>query len=187
MTHSRSLAVAQTCPVAGNVEANLEEHVRLARLAANEGARIVLFPELSLIGYELALAAGLVFSENDPRLNPLLDVAVSQKITLVVGASVRLGDSLYLGAFIVSPDRTTDIYTKHRLGAFPPSASGDSCDGSVPPAEATVFQPGDRNPIIRLGDHVAAVAVCADIGSPAHAELAAKRSADTYLASMFVI
>lgn len=173
--------------MAGDVQANLDEHLRLARLAATEGAGIVVFPELSLIGYELALASGLAFSENDPRLYPLLDMAASHDTTLVVGAPVRLGPSLYIGAFILSPDRSTGIYTKHRLGAFPPSASCDSCDGTVPPAEAAVFQAGDRNPLIRLSDHVAAVAVCADIGRPAHAELAAERGADTYLASMFVI
>ena len=187
MTRSRSIAVAQTCPVAGDVQANLDEHVRLARFAATEGARVVVFAELSLIGYELALAGGLAFSEDDSRLCPLLDVAASHDITLVVGAPLWLGRSLYIGAFILSPDRTAGLYTKHHLGAFPPSAICDSCDGTLPPAEAAVFQPGDRNPIIRLGDHVAAVAVCADIGRPAHAERAAERGADTYLASMFVI
>ena len=53
MTHSRSIAVAQTCLVAGNVQGNLDEHIRLARLAAKEGAQVVVFPELSLTGYEL--------------------------------------------------------------------------------------------------------------------------------------
>jgi predicted amidohydrolase len=181
MTRSRSLAVAQTCPVAGDVQANLDEHARLAQLAAENGAGVVAFPELSLIGYELAMADRLAFTEDDARLSPLLDVAASHHLTLIVGAPVRLGPSLCIGAFILHPDRTTGLYTKHRLGAFPPSASGDSCDGCVPPAEATVFQPGDRNPLIRLNNHVAAVAVCADIGRPAHAQQ------DTYLASMFVI
>jgi predicted amidohydrolase len=68
MARSRSIAVAQTCPVRGDVPANLDEHVRLARLAAAEGARVVVFPELSLIGYELELAGELTFSENDARL-----------------------------------------------------------------------------------------------------------------------
>lgn len=187
MTRSRSIAVAQTCPLKGDVQTNLDEHVRLARLAATEGAAVVVFPELSLTGYELTLAADLAFSEDDPRLSPLLDVAANHRMILVVGAPVRVGASLYIGAFILSPDRTTELYTKHHLGAFPPSARCDSCDGIVPPAEATVFQPGDRNPLIRFGSNIAAVAICADIGRPAHAQRAADRNADTYLASMFVI
>ncbi len=187
MGSSRSVAVAQTRPVAGDVPANTEEHVRLARIAAAEGAAVVVFPELSLTGYELELAGGLAFSERDHRLSPLLDVAASGGVTLVVGAPVRLGEALHIGAFIVRPDRTTDLYTKHRLGAFPPGAACDSFTGAVPPAEATVFRPGDRDPLVRLGDRVAAVAVCADIGTPAHPERAVGRGADIYLASMFVI
>ncbi len=187
MACSRSIAVAQTCPSAGDVQANLEEHVRLAGLAATEGASVVVFPELSLTGYELALASRLAFSENDARLSPLLDVAASHGMTLIVGGPVRLGPSLYIGAFILYPDRSSELYTKHRLGAFPPGANCDSCTGTVPPAEAAVFQPGDRNPLLCFGNHVAAVAVCADIGRPAHPQQAAERGADTYLASMFVI
>ena len=187
MTHSRSIAVAQTCPVKGDVKANTEEHIRLAHLAAVEGAKIIVFPELSLTGYELTLGNELAFTEDDPRLSSLLDLAASQGTTLVVGAPVRVGPFLHIGAFILSSDRTTGLYTKHRLGAFPPSAICDSCDGTVPPPEATLFHPGDRNPLIRFGDNVAAVAVCADIGGPAHPQLAAERGANIYLASMFVI
>ncbi|MBA4190911.1 MAG: hypothetical protein C0467_23225 [Planctomycetaceae bacterium] len=117
MRNSRSIAVAQTCPVAGDVLANLDEHIRLACRAAEVGARVVVFPELSLIGYELELAVGLAFSENDHRLSPLLDSATSHGVTMVVSAPVRLGESLYIGAFIVHPHRTTEIYPKHRLDA----------------------------------------------------------------------
>jgi predicted amidohydrolase len=187
MARSRSISVAQTCPVANDVQVNLDEHIRLARLAANEGAEVVVFPELSLTGYELARAESLAFSEGDARLSPLLDLAASQGTILVVGAPVRVGSLFCIGAFIIYPTGTTELYTKHHLGAFPPSASCDSCDGTVPPAEASVFQAGKRNPLIQVGDNLAAVAVCADIGRSAHPQHAAERNANIYLASMFVI
>jgi predicted amidohydrolase len=185
MTRSRSIAVAQTCPVPGDVPTNLAEHVQLARLAAAEGAQVVVFPELSLTGYELGLAEGLAFAEDDPRLSPLQGAASTHSLTLIAGAPVRLGPRLHIGAFILFSDRTTALYTKHHLGAFGPAAA---CDGTVPPAEATVFQPGDRNPLLRFGNNnVAAVAVCADVGRPSHPQQAADRGARAYLASMFVI
>lgn len=187
MSHSRSIAVAQTCPVKGNVRANMDEHVLLARRAAEEGAQVVVFPELSLTGYELALAVELAFSEHDSRLTPLLDLTAAHETILVVGAPVRIGAALHIGALILHPARTISLYTKRRLGMFPPSAACDSCDGSIPASEASVFHVGDRDPLIRFGDSTAAVAVCADIGAPAHAIRAADRGADTYLASMFVI
>jgi predicted amidohydrolase len=187
MTPFRSVAVAQTRPVRGDVPANLAEHARLARLAAAEGAQVVLFPELSLTGYELDLAEELAFAEDDPRLAPLLDLAGSSGMILIVGAPVRVGPLLHIGAFVLGPDRTTRLYTKRRLGAFPPSADCDSLDGSVPPAEATVFRPGAHDLLVPFGGGTAAVAVCADIGSPDHPQRAADRGADAYLASMFVI
>ena len=181
---NRALAAAQSIPVRGDVAANIREHIRLADAAADEKAQVVVFPELSLTGYELDLAAELAFSERDVRLEPLVKLATSRRLTLIVGAPVRIESRLYIGAFILTPDGAIDLYTKQHLGAFAPS---DSPDGIVPPAEATVFHPGDRNPLVMVGGAPAAIAVCADVGQAAHAAAAAERGAKTYLASMFVI
>ena len=181
---ARSIAVAQTFPVRGDVGANVAQHVRLARAAAEGQAQIVVFPELSLTGYEIALASGLAFSRSDARLDPLVEEASGASMTLIVGAPVRIGSRLHIGAFIVFPDRTVGLYTKQHLGAFSDSAH---CDGVVPPAEATAFHPGDQAPLVRFGGNTAAVAVCADTGRPSHPQAAAERGAKNYLASMFVI
>lgn len=179
-----SIAVAQTIPVRGDVEANVDCHLRLVQTAAARDAQIIVFPELSLTGYEMGLARSLTFVENDSRLSSLIESARSHSMIVIVGAPVVIADGLYIGAVIISPDRTIKLYTKHRLGAFPASAS---CDGIVPRAEATVFQPGKLNPLVRFGGVTAAVAICADTGHPSHAEDAARRGANVYLASMFVI
>lgn len=184
MAHARSIAAAQTIPTRGDVGANVAQHVRLVDLAAEHQARVVVFPELSLTGYELDLADDLAFSQSDPRLAPLVEVARSCSMTLIVGAPVRIGPRLHIGALIVSPDGTVGVYTKHHLGAF---SSGASPDGIVPPAEATVFHPGTSNPLVRFDGNTAAVAVCADTGRPSHPRRAAGRGARTYLASMFVV
>jgi predicted amidohydrolase len=184
VTRKRSIAVGQTIPVRGDVDANVAEHLRLVRAAAEERAQVLVFPELSLTGYELGLADGLAFSRDDARLAPLVEAARVCSMTLVVGAPVRLATRLYIGAFIVSPDGAVGLYTKQRMGAF---SEGASCDGVVPPAEATFFHPGELNPPVIFGGNTAAVAVCADAGRASHAEAAARRGAETYLASMFVI
>jgi len=158
--------------------------MQLIRAAAKERTRVLVFPELSLTGYELDLANDLAFSEGDPRLTPLIDLASSSNMTLIVGAPVRIDLRLYIGAFIIYSDRSVDLYTKQRLGAFPSEVNPS---GIVPPPEATIFQPGQRNPLVQFDGNTAAVAVCADIGRPGHAREAADRGARSYLASMFVI
>ena len=189
MTRTRSIAVAQTVPIRGRVSANLEQHIRLVRVAALERAQVVAFPELSLTGYEPDLAEELAFTENDSRLAPLVDAAASNEIIVIAGAPVRIDSRLFIGAFIALPDRRVELYTKHHLGACSAAARCDSVatDGAIPPAEATVFHPGDRNPLVRFGGDVAAVAVCADTGRATHPQAAADRGATIYLASMFVI
>jgi predicted amidohydrolase len=184
MALTRSIAAAQTIPVRGDVDANVGRHLRLVHLAAAERAQVLVFPELSLTGYELDLAADLAFSPRDPRLTPLVEAASASSMTLIVGAPVRMDSHLHIGAFIIAPDRSIDVYTKHHLGAFSASASPN---GIVPPAEATVFHPGTRNPLVRFGDNLGAVAVCADTGHPSHPQNAASRGARTYFASMFVV
>ncbi|MFG0283687.1 MAG: carbon-nitrogen hydrolase family protein [Phycisphaerales bacterium JB039] len=184
MTLPLIIAAAQTVPIRGDVEANLAEHMRLAEAAADGGAQLVVFPELSLTGYELDLARELAFSEGDSRLAPLVDVAAGRRVTLVVGAPVALGGRLHIGAVILGADGATDIYTKRRLGAFGAEVNPG---GAVPPAEARVFEPGERDPLLGIGDHRAAIAICADTGDAAHPAAAARRGADLYLASMFII
>ncbi len=181
---ARSIAAAQTIPIRGDVDASVAHHVRLVHAAAEERAQVLVFPELSLTGYELDLATELAFSERDPRLAPLVEMASSYRMTLIVGAPVRIGSRLHIGAFIVSSDREVGLYTKHHLGAFPTSASPD---GIVPAAEESVFHPGNRNPLVRFGGNTAALAVCADTSRPSHPKEAADRGARTYLASMFVL
>lgn len=179
-----AICVAQTCPSPGNLEENLEQHLRLVELAAANQAQLVLFPELSLTGYELELAERAALVEDDLRLLPLVDAAQSNALTIVVGAPVRVEQRLHIGALVFQPDRATLLYTKQHLGAFGESAR---CDGNVPPPESSVFQPGNSDPLVQLGEGLAALAICADTGRVQHARRARERGASAYLASMFVI
>ena len=181
---ARALACAQSTPEPGDVGANTTQHLALASLAHSRGARTVLFPELSLTGYELDEAPALAFTVDDARLAPLCAFAASTDMTLIVGAPARRSSGLHIAAFIVGPRGDVDVYAKHHLGAFPPAVAAG---GPVPPPEASVFAPGLENPAVKCGRGTAGLAICSDIGRPAHAQRAADRGADTYLASAFLI
>jgi predicted amidohydrolase len=184
MTHARSVAAAQTVPIRGDIASNIAQHIQLARAAADAGAQLLVFPELSLTGYELDLAAALAFTENDSRLTPLIEVASAASLALVVGAPIRIESRLHIGAFVLAPDGTVAIHTKGRMGAF---TSADCPDGIVPPAENTVFEPGNRAPLVKLAGYTAAVGICAESLRPVHPKRAAEQGATLYLSSHFGI
>lgn len=163
-------AAAQTIPEPGDVQANIRHHHRLIKLATAEGVDVLVFPELSLTGYELQRGTELAFSESDERLTPLITLAVDHAITLVVGAPVSSGSELNIGAFSCYPDGTVGLYKKRHLGA----------------GEEAVFEAGSPTPLAHLGDLPAQVAICADASNPSHAEEAARRGAKSYLVSAFV-
>ncbi|HMC85327.1 MAG TPA: nitrilase-related carbon-nitrogen hydrolase, partial [Chitinophagaceae bacterium] len=63
------ICAAQIRPIKGDIQTNIENHKRLIELAFSYQAETIIFPELSLTGYEPALAKELAINENDSRLN----------------------------------------------------------------------------------------------------------------------
>lgn len=178
----KAIALAQTTPTAGDVAANLAQHLQLAARAADEGAGLVVFSELSLSGYELPRAAELAFEPEDERLAPLRALARERALTLVVGAPLALADALHLASFVLSPSGEVLHYTKRHLGAFPPQVNPG---GPIPPPEPSVFVPGTLDPPLEHEGRPAALAICADTSQPSHPAAAAARGAELYLVSMF--
>ena len=95
-----SIATAQTVPVKGDVGENIKRHKVLIKRAADKDVDILLFPELSLTGYELDLAEEEAMTFFDERLRPLLKLSVAHDMVIVAGAPVRIDNSIYIGAFV---------------------------------------------------------------------------------------
>jgi len=80
------IALAQINTKLGDVKANLEKHMGQIEAAKENGADLLIFPELSLTGYalqDLAVASALRPHQEDPVFNDLLHA--SQDIDLMVG------------------------------------------------------------------------------------------------------
>lgn len=83
-----NLAIAQIRPRLGDLKWNMGHHVETAERAMQEGAHLILFPELSLTGYSVRdLNAELCLSVEDKFFEPLK--LLSKKISIVVGTIVR--------------------------------------------------------------------------------------------------
>lgn len=164
------VAVAQHPSVKGDIAANIKSHLRFIQAAADAGAELVVFPELSLTGYELELGPKLAMSTDDQRLQPLLSLAKTTGVTAVVGVPLkREGQLPELSSLIISPQGIRH-YSKIWLH----------------PGEDVYFQAGDQHQFLILGAHKVGLAICADTNNASHPRACAEAGAGLYLAGVLI-
>ena len=91
-----SIALAQIDPVLGDLDKNVARHVSLAKRAVNEGAQLIVFPELSLTGYsvkDMNWDLALNVSRLSPSLSSILEL--SQSISILAGG-IEEDDAFHL-------------------------------------------------------------------------------------------
>ncbi|WP_413698693.1 nitrilase-related carbon-nitrogen hydrolase [Psychromonas sp. KJ10-10] len=70
---SLKIAVAQIISKRGEVDENIRIHLQAIKCASRLNVSYLVFPELSLTGYEPNLGSQLAFSKDDERLAVLID------------------------------------------------------------------------------------------------------------------
>ena len=116
-----AIAAAQVASYCAEIELNIETHAAAALVAAEQQVSVLIFPELSLTGYEPQLAEALAFHVNDPRLNALSSIAARHGMTIVTGAPVQNGTPRpWLASIVFHPDGQRTCYSKMHLGSEEP-------------------------------------------------------------------
>jgi predicted amidohydrolase len=162
----RPLVVAAVQPplVARDVRANAAAHAEAVRRA---GARVVVFPELSLTGYELT-AAGPV-SPSDPTLGPIVRACAETGATALVGAPVAGGPGgPHIATLRVDASGVAVVYRKVHLGGDEPAR----------------FARGAGPAVIVVGGWRLGLAICRDIKVDRHAAETAALGMDAYVAGL---
>ncbi|UVJ40930.1 carbon-nitrogen hydrolase family protein [Arthrobacter sp. CJ23] len=173
-----TVSAVQYEAVAGDIPANAAAHMRLIEDAHSHGARLVVFPELSLLGYELgplrADPAGEAggqspwLRQEDPSLAGLREICRRTGITTVAGAAWRDPDGTpRLASLIVAPGG--EVRAVHKTHLHGP--------------ERELFVPGTGPGYLAVDGWKVALAVCADAAHPSHAAMAADAGADVYAVS----
>ncbi len=163
------LAAAQSVPLKGDIEGNVSSHVRLIRKAMEHSVGFILFPELSLTGYERELAASHALKPDDPRLDVFQNLSNELSIHILVGAPFR-DEHLHIAAFLYSPGDEPKVYTKHHLHV----------------GEEKYFHPGNKALSFNLSGEEISVAICADIAHSIHAQNAASIGSTVYTAGVLI-
>lgn len=87
------IAAAQVTSVRGDIDRNIATHATAIGATAERGVSVLMFPELSLTGYEPDLATELAITVLDSRLVPLAKLAGQHQVEVIVGAPLRNGTS----------------------------------------------------------------------------------------------
>ena len=110
-------AVAQIDPKVGNLKSNLDLHLKVVDKAIRAGAKLILFPELSLTGYSLRdLAQEVALDPDDSFFSPLKKK--SKSITIVLGF-VESGQDhgIYNSAMVLEEGKVKHVHRK----IYPPT------------------------------------------------------------------
>ncbi len=170
-TSSVTIALAQLPVVKGAVAENLETHLAYIQHAAERGADLVVFPELSLTGYELELLEQLALPKDSEVFSTLSDAAAANNIVVIAGCPlVGEGRKPQIGAVICFSNGEREFYAKQYLHE----------------GEAVYCSTGNASYLCTVNGTRIALAICADFANPAHSEAAAAQQADVYIASALI-
>jgi predicted amidohydrolase len=162
------ICLAQTRSVKGNIEANIERHLQFINYAIERHADFILFPELSLTGYEPQLAESLSLKLSDQRLEVFQRISDKQNIVIAVGAPTRSEAGIEISLIIFQPQKERLINTKKHLHAD----------------EKPFFVEGKNIAPLTVSDNSVAFAICYELSVTEHFQNANQYGATLYAASV---
>jgi predicted amidohydrolase len=163
MREPLTVAAAQPPCVSYDVEANATAHAATVRAA---DARLVVFPELSLTGYELNASA---IAADDPQLAPIVEACAETGSLALVGAPVN-GDRGRSHLAMLAVDGAGVSVAYHKMWLHAP--------------EPDRFTPGGRPAVLEVDGWRLGLAICKDTGIPQHAADTAALGIDAYVAGV---
>lgn len=161
-----TVAVAQTSPALGEVHHNLLQHLHKIKQARDLGADMVVFPELSLTGYNLhdyAPDVAINLKKAD-KLAPLLEV--SKDTSILLGLVEESDSFVYYNSALLLADG--QIKAVHRKVYLPTYGIFD---------EERIFSPGKGFSLFDSPAGSSSVLICEDFWHPSSCYLLAMKGA----------
>jgi predicted amidohydrolase len=156
------VAVAQPRCVPGDAMANAAAHADAVRSA---GARVVVFPEMSLTGYMFDAPA---VAGDDALLEPIVAACAETGSLALVGAPVEASGQRSIGVVAVDGAGARVEYRKMFLAG----------------AEPAYFTPGIEPAVVEVSGWRLGLAICKDTGVPEHAARTCALGVHAYVAGV---
>lgn len=165
------IAVAQIKPIKGDIPSNVLQHVDFIELAAVNQVDLLIFPELSLTGYEPELAQHLAIFTDDAQLDVIQKLSDHYNLSIALGIPTRSANNyqhIFISTVVFQPTKLRLFYSKQNLYKN----------------EKQIFQVGQDPLYLHLKNETVAFAICYDLSHPLHAVQAKKDGADIYMVSV---
>lgn len=162
------ISIAQIKPIKGNIEENIKNHIKWIEKAVINNADMIVFPELSITGYEPLLAKNLAIDKTDSCLEIFQEISNKSNITIGIGAPTKEKENIFISMIIFTPNKEKIIYSKQYLY----------------PTETSIFTPSKNKLILEMHNEKIAPAICYELSNKEHYEYAYKNNCSIYLASV---
>ncbi|MBB6372602.1 carbon-nitrogen hydrolase family protein [Chryseobacterium shigense] len=162
------IAAAQISPVKGNILENIEKHKMIIKAAIDHNVDLIIFPELSITGYEPELAEQLSIHYEDSVLDIFQKTADENNISITVGMPTKFDDLLFVSSIIFQPGKRRNVYLKRNLF----------------PTETGIFSKGNGFFQMEVLQKKISLAICYDLSDPLHSQEAYQAGSDIYTASV---
>jgi len=162
------ICIAQTQSSEGKVEESIQNHMHIIESAIKLNVHLIIFPELSITGFEPSLTKELATNLEDPIFNQFQEKSDIHKITIGVGMPINTVDGIHVSILIFQPNEKRTMYAKQLLH----------------PDELPYFICGKENIILNLKETKIAIGICYEALQPQHFLNAIENDADIYIASV---
>lgn len=172
MPSSLLLALAQINPIVGNFNSNINTIIRAVEKAEQQGVQLLVFPELSLTGYqpEDFLYKHDFLQKQEQALATLIEKLEPFKtMHVVIGHIHKKGDHIYNAASVIAHGTLKSTYLKATL---PNHSSLD---------EQRYFTAGDKPCVFNFLDHCFGLVICEDSLTPHMAQALKEKGAQSLL------
>ena len=161
------ICLAQTKSIKGDLSQNIQIHLDFIQSAVEWGTDLIVFPELSLTGYEPRMAEALAKNFDDPIFDPFQKKSDKFNISIGTGMPLKTNRGIVIGMLIFQPNADRIYYAKQVLH----------------PDEISCFVPGDKQIFLSKRKEKIALAICYEALDQAHFQNAKESGATIYLAS----
>lgn len=159
------ISVAQTRPLKGDIEANILNHIELIELAITEKVEMIIFPELSITGYELRLCKDLATTQDDERFDIFQEISNIHNLTIGIGVPTRSYLGIRISTIVFQANQPRQTYSKQYLHS----------------SETPFFIAGNHPTF--LSNNQVALAICYELSVPEHSANAFQNGVNIYIAS----